>query len=54
MAVGGVNLDNLEEFFKAGAMGAGIGGNLANKKLISDGNFAAITDLAKHFVKLAK
>ena len=54
MAVGGVNLDNLEELFKAGAMGAGIGGNLANKKLISDGNFAAITDLAKHFVKLAK
>jgi 2-dehydro-3-deoxyphosphogluconate aldolase/(4S)-4-hydroxy-2-oxoglutarate aldolase len=52
MAVGGVNLDNLGDFLKAGAMGAGIGGNLANKKLISEGNFAAITDLAKHFVAL--
>lgn len=50
MAVGGVNLDNMIDFLKVGAIGVGIGGNLANNHLIKDGDFAAITDLAKHFV----
>lgn len=54
MAVGGVNLDNLADFFKAGAMGAGIGGNLANVKLIQTGNFSAITATAKTYVQIAQ
>ena len=50
-AVGGVNLDNVRDFLKAGMCGAGIGGNLANKNLIASGDFAAITELAREYVK---
>ncbi len=32
LAVGGVNEDNVADFLHAGMVGAGVGGNLANKK----------------------
>ena len=50
-AVGGVSLDNVKDFLRAGMCGAGIGGNLANKNLIASGDFAAITELAREYVK---
>ena len=53
MAVGGVNEDNLGEFMAAGAVGAGIGGNLVNKKWISEGKFDEITALAARMVAIA-
>lgn len=54
MAVGGINAENLGEFMQAGAMGAGIGGNLANVKWIKEGKFAEITATAKEMVAIVK
>ena len=47
LAVGGVNEGNLQDFLNAGMVGAGIGGNLVNKKWIESGEFDKITELAK-------
>ena len=48
-AVGGVNAENMNDFLKAGCCGVGIGGNLVNKKLISEGKFDEITKLAQEY-----
>ena len=50
LAVGGVNETNVADFMKAGAVGAGVGGNLVNKTWIAEGRFQDITALAKAFV----
>ncbi len=52
MAVGGINEKNLRDYFEAGACGAGIGGNLANKKWIAGGEYDKITETAKELVKI--
>lgn len=50
MPTGGVNLDNLASFLKAGAVAAGLGGSLINPtKLISDNDYAELTETAKKF-----
>ncbi len=49
-AVGGVNLENIQDFFAAGVCSVGIGGNIVNKKLIEAGDFAGIRDLAAAYV----
>lgn len=54
LAVGGVDVNNIKEFIKAGAAGAGIGGNLVNKKIIQAGEFDKITQLAKEYVAKIK
>lgn len=51
LAVGGVNENNVKEFLDAGAVGAGVGGNLVNKKWIAAGDFDKITELARTFIK---
>lgn len=51
IAVGGVDLDNIDEFMSAGAIGAGIGSCLVNKNLINAGKFDELTQLAKSFVE---
>lgn len=51
LAVGGVNEKNIGDFIKAGASGAGVGGNLVNKEWIANGEFDKITGLAKEFIK---
>lgn len=51
LAVGGVNLDNMTEFLKAGADGLGIGGNLVSKSLIYDGKFDEVEKIARSYVK---
>lgn len=53
-AVGGVNLENIHDFLKAGAKGAGIGGNLVNKAMIEAGNYAGITEIARKYVEKIK
>ena len=53
LAVGGVNEKNVADFMKAGAVGAGVGGNLVNKDWIAAGEFDKITALAKEFIKNA-
>ncbi len=49
MAVGGVNAQNLNEFLNAGVKGVGVGGNLVDVKKIAEGDFDAITALAKEY-----
>ena len=48
MAVGGV------DFLKAGAVGLGIGGNLAKKAWIDAGEFDKLTEAAKTMVEIIK
>lgn len=50
MAVGGINEKNIGQFLAAGAVGAGIGGNLANRTWIEEGQFDKITRTAKALV----
>lgn len=50
MAVGGVNETNVADYLKAGMVGAGIGGNLANKKWIEEGRYDLITETARALV----
>lgn len=54
LAVGGVNEKNISEFLKAGVVGAGVGGNLVNKKLVAEGAFDQITALAQAYVAATK
>lgn len=51
LAVGGVNEKNIKDFLKAGAVGAGVGGNLVNKQWIAAGEFEKITALAREFTE---
>ena len=54
MPVGGMNLENIADYFRAGASAVGVGGSLVNSKLIGQGNWPAITDLARQYVQVAK
>lgn len=54
LAVGGVNANNLPEFLAAGALGVGIGSDIANKKLIANNDFDAIERAAKTYVDQVK
>ena len=49
IVTGGVTLMNFEEWLRAGAIGAGIGGYLSDKKLIEAGDWAEFTRRAKAF-----
>ena len=48
--VGGVDIGNVREFMKAGALAVGVGGNLARKDLIAAGDFRGITALATEYM----
>ena len=54
LAVGGINESNVKEYLDGGAAGVGIGANIINKTFIENGNFAAITELAKKYVELSR
>lgn len=49
MPTGGVDIDNIEAFFAAGAKAVGLGGRLVDKAAIARGDFAAITENAAQF-----
>ena len=49
LAVGGVDLDNMQGFFNAGASGIGIGSAIINKRMLEEGDLEAITALAKAY-----
>lgn len=51
MAVGGVNAENMEHYFRQGAVGIGVGGNIVNKKMIAAGDYAGITQLAQTYTQ---
>lgn len=47
IATGGINDKNAKAFLDAGAVGLGVGGSLANKKVIESGEFNKLTDAAR-------
>jgi 2-dehydro-3-deoxyphosphogluconate aldolase/(4S)-4-hydroxy-2-oxoglutarate aldolase len=47
---GGVTLETLEEYFQAGAVFVGAGGDLVNKKKAEAGDFAWITERSRQYV----
>ncbi|MDF3003404.1 MAG: bifunctional 2-keto-4-hydroxyglutarate aldolase/2-keto-3-deoxy-6-phosphogluconate aldolase [Bacillota bacterium] len=49
MPTGGVNLDNIAQWIKAGAVAVGTGGDLT--KGAADGNYRLVTETAKRFVE---
>lgn len=53
VAVGGVTLENLPAFFKAGVCGVAGASSLANPKLIADGSFKEITRISANWLKAA-
>ena len=54
LAVGGVDLDNMDEFFSAGAVGIGIASSIVDKKLIAAGDFEHLTTLAQKYTEKMK
>ena len=54
LAVGGVSEKNFADFLKVGMVGAGVGGNLANKTWIENGEYDKITEVARQLVEIAK
>ena len=53
VVVGGINEDNVADFLRAGMVGAGVGGNLANKAWIEAGEYEKITEVARQLVEIA-
>jgi len=53
LAVGGITVDNIADFMKVGAVGAGVGGQLSNKDLIAAGAWDRITEIARELVARA-
>jgi 2-dehydro-3-deoxyphosphogluconate aldolase/(4S)-4-hydroxy-2-oxoglutarate aldolase len=54
MAVGGVNLESIAQFFSFGAHAVGIGSDLVNKSMIDSGDYAALERQAALFSVAAK
>lgn len=54
LAVGGINLDNMQDYLKVGISGFGIGSNITPKKCIDEENYAEITELSKKYVAAVK
>lgn len=50
LAVGGVSLDNMKNFFAIGIEGVGVGSSLVDKALINESKFDELTELARRFV----
>lgn len=49
MAVGGITVENIQDFMKAGVVGVGIGGSLVDIKAVENGEFYKITEIAKKY-----
>jgi 2-dehydro-3-deoxyphosphogluconate aldolase/(4S)-4-hydroxy-2-oxoglutarate aldolase len=47
---GGVNLQNVGDFFRAGAAAVGVGGELIDKKAVAEKNFGLIAETARKFL----
>jgi 2-dehydro-3-deoxyphosphogluconate aldolase/(4S)-4-hydroxy-2-oxoglutarate aldolase len=54
IATGGVDLHNINEFLDAGAIAVGLGSNLVDKKHVLAGDYAAVEQRARTFVKQVK
>jgi 2-dehydro-3-deoxyphosphogluconate aldolase/(4S)-4-hydroxy-2-oxoglutarate aldolase len=54
VATGGVNLQNIKSVLDAGAIAVGLGGNLVDKQLVSEGKFEELARNARAFVEAAQ
>ena len=54
LATGGVDLDNIADYFKAGACAVGMGSKLVNLDWVRSGRFDLLTERAKKFVEAAR
>jgi 2-dehydro-3-deoxyphosphogluconate aldolase/(4S)-4-hydroxy-2-oxoglutarate aldolase len=54
IATGGINLENMAEFLRAGAVAIGAGGSLVDKNLIESGRFGELTELTRRYVATAQ
>lgn len=54
LAVGGINLNNIQNYISAGVCGFGIGTNIINKDMVKNNDFEGITTLAKKYVEAVK
>lgn len=54
MPTGGVSIDNVGEWIKAGAVAVGVGSDLLDKKAIEAGQFDALTERARRMVENLK
>ncbi|MFO1020660.1 MAG: bifunctional 4-hydroxy-2-oxoglutarate aldolase/2-dehydro-3-deoxy-phosphogluconate aldolase [Planctomycetales bacterium] len=54
MPTGGVDLNTITDFLKAGACAVGIGSQLVEKKAVETGNMARIRELAGEYTQLVK
>jgi 2-dehydro-3-deoxyphosphogluconate aldolase/(4S)-4-hydroxy-2-oxoglutarate aldolase len=54
LPTGGVELDNIAAFLKAGASALGVGGNLVSKKLVEARDFAGLKENAKRFAEAVR
>lgn len=54
MVVGGISIDNISKYLKAGACSAGIGSSLVDNQLIKTGNYDEVERRAEQFVQVAK
>ena len=54
LAVGGVNLDNINEYISVGVCGFGIGTNIIDKDMIKNNDFESITKLAIKYMEAVK
>ena len=54
LPTGGVNLDTLPDFLKAGACAVGLGSSLVDKEAVQEGNIQRIRNLAEQYVELVR
>ena len=54
IATGGVNLQNIRDVLAAGAAAAGMGSHLADKKLIAEGKFDELRELARTYTETVR
>ena len=51
LAVNGITAENMGEYLAAGACGVGVGSGIVKGQLVTAGDFAAITALARQYTK---
>ena len=54
LPTGGVNLNTISDFLKAGACAVGLGGALVEPKAVQSGDMARIHSLAAQYVEIVK
>lgn len=54
MPTGGVSLETIADFFKAGAFAVGVGADLVDVKAIREGNLEAVGEKARKYLEIVK